>query len=1024
MARIPETELERVKQDISLQRLAENRGIALKKHGADLIGLCPFHDDHEPSLVITPSKNLWHCLGACQTGGSVIDWVMKSEGVSFRHAVELLLSDYQPESTHQPVKKATVKKLPTALELDADDQQLLMQVVDYYHAELKQNPDALAYVEKRGLTAKAIDHFKLGFSNRTLGYRLPEKNRAAGAAIRGRLQDVGLLRSSGHEHFRGSLVIPVINENQVLEMYGRKIIQRLRKGTPLHLYLPGSHQGIFNIEALKSSKEIILCESLIDALTFWCAGYRNVTASYGTSGFTADHLAAFQDYKTERVLIAYDRDEAGEKAASTLAAELMREGIDCYRLQFPKGMDANEYAVQVQPASKSLGVVVRSAVWLGTGQPRTKPDIITHDTKTLSTPKNNKAELESNNKTILPLVADLEERATSIESNDEPLPASVIPAAPKADIEAQLNGDEIILLLGNRRYRIRGLYKNTGVNPLKINVLISSGDELHMDTFDMAAHKGRAGFIKQAAIELGLKEELIRHDLSKMLLKLESLQEAHLKNEQHSNDKTITLNEAEQTAALDLLKAPDLLDRILNDFDRCGVVGEQNNKLIGYLAAVSRKLDKPLAVMVQSSSAAGKSSLMDAVLAMMPEEDKVQYSAMTGQSLFYMEDGDLSHKILAIAEEEGAHQASYALKLLQSEGELSIASTGKDPETGKHVTHPYTVKGPVMIFSTTTAIDIDEELMNRCLVLSVDESREQTRAIHEQQRLSRTLEGLRAKKQRQSILSIHKNAQRLLKPLLVMNPYSKQLTFLDDRTRLRRDHEKYLTLIDVIALLHQYQRPVKRIQHEGERIKYIEVTLDDIEAANQLAHAMLGRSLDELPPQTRKLLLMIETFVKERSEQLEMTITDYRFSRRDVREYSHWGDTQLKIHLQRLVEMEYLIVHRGQRGNSFVYELIYDGQGKDGKAFVPGLIDVATLKHRYDENRSGVKDKRSGSGRPSVGGQSVPGRGDKNEDSVLLNNDLTKNECLSSENAVQGKKKTVASYRSHTHHPASLAVKG
>ena len=125
---------------------------------------------------------------------------------------------------------------------------------------------------------------------------------------------------------------------------------------------------------------------------------------------------------------------------------------------------------------------------------------------------------------------------------------------------------------------------------------------------------------------------------------------------------------------------------------------------------------------------------MDAVLAFVPEEERVKYSAMTGQSLFYMGETDLKHKVLAIVEEEGAERASYALKLLQSEGELTIASTGKDPATGKLVTQEYRVEGPVMIFLTTTAIELDEELLNRCLVLTVDEDREQTQAIHRLQR--------------------------------------------------------------------------------------------------------------------------------------------------------------------------------------------------------------------------------------------------------------------------------------------------
>src|SRR5208282_3077940 len=129
--------------------------------------------------------------------------------------------------------------------------------------------------------------------------------------------------------------------------------------------------------------------------------------------------------------------------------------------------------------------------------------------------------------------------------------------------------------------------------------------------------------------------------------------------------------------------------------------------------------DEPLGVIIQSSTAAGKTSLMDAVLALVPPEDLVKYSAMTGQSLFYMDQANLQHKILAIVEEEGAERASYALKLLQSEGELTIASTGKDMASGKMVTQEYHVEGPVMIFLTTTEIDVDEELMNRCLVLSV-----------------------------------------------------------------------------------------------------------------------------------------------------------------------------------------------------------------------------------------------------------------------------------------------------------------
>ena len=292
---------------------------------------------------------------------------------------------------------------------------------------------------------------------------------------------------------------------------------------------------------------------------------------------------------------------------------------------------------------------------------------------------------------------------------------------------------------------------------------------------------------------------------------------------------------------------------------------------------------------------------------------------------------------------EGAERATYALKLLQSEGELTIASTGKDPQTGKLVTQEYRVEGPVMIFLTTTAVEIDEELLNRCLVLTVDESREQTRRIHELQRKAATLEGILAARRKPKALKVHRNAQRLLRPLPVHNPYADRLTFLDEKTRARRDHVKYLKLIEAIALLHQYQREVKSVQVDGEVVEYVEATLGDVALGNRLASEVLGWSLDELPPQTRRLLGHLDELVTEACQKQGSAREDLRFSRRDVRRFTAWGDTQLRIHLDRLVSLEYLLVHRGGRGQSFVYELLYRGEGRDGRPFLPGLIDSATL---------------------------------------------------------------------------------
>ncbi|HUD73765.1 MAG TPA: toprim domain-containing protein, partial [Terracidiphilus sp.] len=843
-------------------------------------------------------------------------------------------------------------------------------------------------------------------------------NRAAGADVRGRLQELGIYRKSGHEHFNGSIVIPVFNASgEVVEMYGRKITANLREGTPDHLYLPGAHRGVWNEEALSASKEIILCEALIDALTFWVADIRQVTASYGVNGFTADHRAAFEKHGTERVYIAYDRDEAGDKAAAVLAEELIEMGIECFRVQFPKGMDANAYALKVTPAAKSLGVLLNKAEWLGKGRRPAAPVMVPEltiepqpaEAKAAAKEKKIEDELPEPDPiaATMPTTEAQQQEVFSLAAKAEPV-APTEPAAapaPTIDVPVEVRGEDIFLQQGDRRYRVRGLSKNMSYELLKVNILVSgttprNESAFHVDTLDLYVARQRGSFTKQAAEELGIKEEVIRRDLGHVLMKLEEMQDEQIKQALAPKEPEIKLTEDERAEALALLRDPRLLDRIVEDFARCGMVGEETNKLVSYLGVVSRHLDAPLAVIVQSSSAAGKSSLMDAVLAFVPEEQRVQYSAMTGQSLFYMGESDLQHKVLAIVEEAGAQRASYALKLLQSEGELTIASTGKDPATGRLLTHQYRVKGPVMIFLTTTAIDIDEELLNRCLVLTVNEERAQTQAIHRIQREAQTIEGLLRRKDRDELLRLHRNAQRLLKPVSVVNPYAPGLTFLDGQTRTRRDHTKYLTLIRTIALLHQHQRPRQTVQHNGRTIEYIEVALDDIAVANRLTAEVLGRSLDELPPQTRRLLLLVDAMVAAECKRQRIERADYRFSRREVREVTGWGDTQLRLHLGRLEELEYLLAHRGGRGQSFVYELAFAIEGDGCKPVMAGLIDVEKLGgYKYDGNFAGVNDRfagleseNAGSKRGQNGGVAGGARGEESTVSIGVKGSFYGNE--------------------------------
>jgi DNA primase catalytic core len=964
--RIPEADLDQVKRQTDLLALVRSRGVELAKHGTkDFIGRCPFHDDrNKPNFIVSPAKGLWHCM-ACGKAGNVIQFVQQHDGVSFRHAFDLLRQGGQAVFTSAailaregPLTKATVPRLPCPLDAEADDATLFSQVVSYYHERLKQTPTARAYLASRGLDDdQLIDHFQIGFADRSLGLRLPDKQREAGAALRSRLTQLGLWRESGHEHFNGCIVVPLRSETaSSVSLYGR----RAQKGEMKHLYPPGPHRGLFNRECLQQP-EIILCEAVFDALTFWVNGFKNVTCLFGTEGFTDELWGELR--KVQRIRIAYDADDAGERAAQRDTERFQKHGIEVFRIRFPHGMDANEYACKVKPADKSLALLMNAAQWAGGActpsaaeppEPRKQVAMVIDEITGEPLPIVDKESLETGvgwaPEPFVPApYAEVQAQSLLLAASvSSPEPATKKESA--ATVEQR--GDAWFMDVEGREYRVAGLEKTVGTDALKIALRLRHGERFHLDQVDLCRDMERRRFVERAAEETGLTADLLKRDLGRLLLAVEQAQ-TELSKPQEQTGHVVTLTPEEREAALTWLREPNLIDRLRAAFHQAGIIGEETNTLVAYLAGVSRKLERPLAIIIQSASAAGKTTLMDAVLSFFPEEDRVKYSAMTGQSLYYLGETNLKHKILAVVEEAGAEKASYALKLLQSEGELTIASTGKDPATGKMVTQEYHVEGPVMIFLTTTAIDLDEELQNRCLTLAVDESAEQTGRIHQLQRERRTLAGLIAKMERQDVLKKLRNAQRLLQTVDVLNPYAPSLTFATARTRNRRDHEKYLTLIDAIALLHQHQRETRTLP-SGQR--FIEVTLDDIALANELAPEILGRSLDELPPQTRRLLGYIREVLAHGHHEAKAART---FTRKELRDHCGWSLTQVSVHLERLVALEYLALRHGRLGSAFVYEILFDLDTPEAVAHI-GLIEIAKLRHGYKTDLTGFEAGVSG----------------------------------------------------------------
>jgi len=493
--------------------------------------------------------------------------------------------------------------------------------------------------------------------------------------------------------------------------------------------------------------------------------------------------------------------------------------------------------------------------------------------------------------------------------------------------------------LEDRQWRVRGLRRQRGGQRLRASVMVTRGERVHLDTLDLYSARSRRAFVTEAAVELALDPATVKHDLGQVLLAVEEAQDALEREALERQHPTVPeMTDTQRHEALAFLKDPRLLERILEDYEACGLVGEETNKLVCYLACVSRLLPRPLSVLIQSSSAAGKTSLVEGTLRLMPPEAQVRISSLTGQSLYYMGRDELRHKILSVAEEEGVAQAAYALKLLQSEGQLSIACVGKESQTGRPRTEHYQVEGPVAMLLTTTAQEPDDELANRCLVLSVNGQPQQTGAIHQRQRHAYTLpvshDGMHAVRER------HQQAQRLLRPLTVVMPWADRLTFRTDQIRYRRDHATYLSLIASLTLLHQAQRT--QMTH-GEQACVV-ASLDDLAMANSLASDTFDHRATDLLPHTRRLLAQVHAYVRERADEDEMAWSQVRFTQREIREALQWPDHALRRQLKRLVQLEYVVAYRTGRGNQRAYQLIYDGQLSGGAPLRLGLTNADALR--------------------------------------------------------------------------------
>lgn len=664
---------------------------------------------------------------------------------------------------------------------------------------------------------------------------------------------------------------------------------RSTKDSPTeHVFLPGRPMGLWNIGIIKTYPEIIIVKSVIFALSVEMCGLPNVIAAPGYDEVTDDDLKMLKENGVEHLILLSNSDKEGKQEAQRLKDRIKRNfSISCTIKTLPEGHTPNSYLVKC--GAEQLGE------WLVTKEENLK----------------SKKEIEA--------------------------------ISSKSGRALGCNG-EITVTYGLRRYQIIGLERKA--RKLQASVRIEFVGKLHVDTLDFYSAKSRRMLVQDICRIFEQAPETIESDITRLIVACEKYQA-----EEGKPEAGITTMTAKDRAEVEGFgRREDLIEQIIKDFETCGLIGEASNKLLGYVAMTSRKREEPLSVMILSSSGAGKTALQDTVCLLCPPEELQKLTNLSGKALFYKDQLSLKHKVLALEEGEGAEEANYAIRNLISARELVSESTIKDLATGRLTTMANRVEGPAAVFLTTTNPEVDAETKSRFFVTSIDESKEQTRRILLFQRQRHLSGGPANNEEINAVVNRHRNFQRLLKNIAVKNPYAAQLTYGDERLQSRRDQPKYLNLIKAVAFLRQMSKTVKYEMHGKDKVPFIEVDLNDIEIANKLAHEVLGRSLDELSPQSRDLLIQLDEMVEnifiecqKQDSESALIRTQIKFTRRDIRKHIGWSNTRLHIYLKELVEFEYVLVESGRNGLPYLYRLAYEGQGKNGERFMLGLKDIQEL---------------------------------------------------------------------------------
>ena len=686
------------------------------------------------------------------------------------------------------------------------------------------------------------------------------------------VKEMGYNSGSQSSQMKFCLIFPLKDrQNHMVSFYGRSILN----DTDKRHYYSANRKGLYPGYPPSNTQTLILTEAVIDAATLLqipeITESFSVLSLYGTNGLTDEHLNVIKELpELNEIILFLDGDQAGKNATEKHFETLhgLLPGAAVSYVETPEDEDVNSLYVKYD--RDAILQLLDERVFLFSTEKQQEP-----------------IEKEKEEKPRLP-----EQPAAS--------QSRLITTNPEY-ITFEAYGLLFVLLGGLNLHQLDRMRVT-----LKISVLEAPVQSIR-HTVDLYNDDLVEKLIGKTSERLDIESKTLRTAFAALTEQMEQYRLSHLESMKTKAPEKRRLSPERIQQAINYLKSPDLLERTGRDIERTGVVGEEVNRLLMYLVFTSRLRENPLHIISLGSSGSGKTYLQEKVSELIPEHDKLEVTILSENAFYYFDRRELKHKLVLIEDMDGAENVLYPLRELQSKRRISKTIPVKDNK-GNLKTITLQVEGPICLAGTTTKERLYEDNANRSLLIYLDSSPEHKEKIMEYQR--KLSAGKINTTQEQQAKELLRDVQSVLKRVHVVNPYAEQLKLPDYIFKPLRTNSHYLQFIEVVTFYHQYQRPLKSM---ADGIRYIETTIEDIEAANELLKDVLLAKSDELPKAIRDFFEQLKGWVKKGQKE--------SFYAKEMQEHFRIYPMKISRYLRELESRSFIKRAGGNRKNGFEYEV-------------------------------------------------------------------------------------------------------